>query len=84
MLKKFLKNRIRPSSTLVEEDHSDLYRAVFEFLVTCISVPANAEQLIELGYKSAGKKSEEVFHTYLLFEKYLTSLSCRSSIRGKH
>lgn len=38
-----------------------------------MSVPANAEQLIQLGYKSAGMGAEEVFHTYLLFEKYLTS-----------
>jgi PAS domain S-box-containing protein len=73
MLKNFLKNRMRSSSALVEEDHSELYRALFEYLVTCITVPANAEQLIELGYKAAGKKTEEVFHTYLLFEKYLTS-----------
>jgi PAS domain S-box-containing protein len=73
MLKNFLKNRIRSSSALVEEDQSDLYRAIFEFLITCITVPANAEQLIELGYKAAGKNGEEVFHTYLLFEKYLTS-----------
>jgi PAS domain S-box-containing protein len=36
-------------------------------------VPDNAEQLIQLGNKSAGKSAEEVFHTYLLFEKYLTS-----------
>ncbi|HXO75238.1 MAG TPA: histidine kinase dimerization/phospho-acceptor domain-containing protein, partial [Puia sp.] len=36
-------------------------------------MPANAEQLIQLGHKSAGKDAEEVFHTYLLFEKYLTS-----------
>jgi PAS domain S-box-containing protein len=72
MLKNFLKSRNK-SSSVVEEDLSDLYRAVFEFLITCITVPANAEQLIELGYKSAVKKSEEVFHTYLLFEKYLTS-----------
>lgn len=73
MLKNFLKNRIRSSSAVVEEDLSELYRAIFEFLITCISVPANAEQLIELGYKAAGKSGEEVFHTYLLFEKYLTS-----------
>ncbi|WP_431214960.1 hypothetical protein ACQ86N_09575 [Puia sp. P3] len=29
--------------------------------------------LIQLGHKAAGKDAEEVFHTYLLFEKYLTS-----------
>jgi PAS domain S-box-containing protein len=72
MLKKFLKVT-RRSSSPVEEDHSALYCALFEFLITCISVPANAEQLIELGYKSAGKSADEAFYTYLLFEKYITS-----------
>ena len=72
MLKKFLK-ATRRSSPSVKEDHSALYRALFEFLITCISVPSNAEQLIELGYKSAGKDADEAFHTYLLFEKYITS-----------
>ena len=91
MLKKFLK-ATRRSSPRVEEDHSALYRALFEFLITCISVPANAEQLIELGYKSAGKNSDEAFYTYLLFEKYITSFeqvekhtrkSLRESIRQR-
>jgi PAS domain S-box-containing protein len=69
-----LKATRRSSSVPAEEDHSALYRALFEFLISCISVPANAEQLIELGYKYAAKNNaEEVFYTYLLFEKYITS-----------
>ncbi len=92
MLKNFLKGRIRSYSAPVEEDNSALYRAVFEFLISCVSIPASAEQLIELGYKSVEKNSEEVFHTYLLFEKYLTSFelserytrkSLRESIRQR-
>ena len=73
MLKQLLKGRGRSPATRRSGDQSALYRALFEFLISCISVPANAEQLIQLGYKSAGKSAEEAFHTYLLFEKYLTS-----------
>jgi hypothetical protein len=46
---------------------------LFEFLISSVSSPANAQQLIQLGYKAARKNADEVFHTYLLFEKYLTS-----------
>src|ERR1700744_1206043 len=73
MLKQLLKGRGRSPAARRSGDQSALYRALFEFLISCISVPANAEQLIQLGYKSAGKSAEEVFHAYLLFEKYLTS-----------
>jgi PAS domain S-box-containing protein len=73
MLKQLLKGRGRSPAARKSGDQSALYRALFEFLISCISVPANAEQLIQLGFKSVGKNAEEVFHTYLLFEKYLTS-----------
>jgi PAS domain S-box-containing protein len=73
MLKNFLKGMGRPSALPRTEDQSALYESLFEFLISCISAPANAQQLIQLGYKAAKKDSEEVFHAYLLFEKYLTS-----------
>lgn len=73
MLKQLLKGRGRSPAARRSSDQSALYKALFEFLIGCISVPGNAEQLIQLGNKSAGKSAEEVFHTYLLFEKYLTS-----------
>ncbi len=73
MFKNLLKGRGRSQLVGERSDQSALYRALFEFLIGCISVPANAEQLIQLGHKAAGKDAEEVFHTYLLFEKYLTS-----------
>ncbi len=73
MLKNFLKGMGRPSALPRTEDQSALYQSLFEFLISCISAPANAQQLIQLGYKAAMKDSEEVFHAYLLFEKYLTS-----------
>ena len=73
MLKQLLKGRGRSPAARRSGDQSALYRALFEFLISCISVPGNAEQLIQLGNKSSGKSAEEVFHTYLLFEKYLTS-----------
>ncbi|HEY6901932.1 MAG TPA: ATP-binding protein [Puia sp.] len=73
MLKKLLRVRARPRTGRGRSDQSALFRALFDFLIDCISVPANAEQLIQLGHKAVGKDAEEVFHTYLLFEKYLTS-----------
>src|SRR6201991_4207504 len=73
MLKNLLKVRGRSGPLRGRNDQSALFHALFDFLISCISVPANAEQLIQLGHKSAGKDAEEVFHTYLLFEKYLTS-----------
>jgi PAS domain S-box-containing protein len=73
MLKNFLKGMGRPSALPRTEDQSALYQSLFEYLISCISAPANAQQLIQLGYKAAMKDSEEVFHAYLLFEKYLTS-----------
>ncbi|MBS1659432.1 MAG: response regulator [Bacteroidetes bacterium] len=73
MLKNLLRVRGKPRAGRGRGDQSALFRALFDFLIGCISVPANAEQLIQLGYKAAGKDAEEVFHTYLLFEKYLTS-----------
>lgn len=73
MLKQLLKGRGRSPAARRSGDQSALYKALFEFLIGCISNPSNAEQLIQLGFKSANKGAEEVFHTYLLFEKYLTS-----------
>src|ERR1700744_5191896 len=73
MLRQLFKGRSRSPAGRRSGDQSALYKALFEFLIGCISVPSNAEQLIQLGHKSAGKDAEEVFHTYLLFEKYLTS-----------
>src|SRR5580698_10258744 len=73
MLKNFLNRMGRPSAQIRTEDQSALYQSLFEYLISCVSAPANAQQLIQLGYKAAMKDSEEVFHTYLLFEKYLTS-----------
>jgi PAS domain S-box-containing protein len=73
MLKQLLKGKGKPASARRSDKESALYKALFEFLIGCISVPANAEQLIQLGSKAASKEAEEIFHTYLLFEKYLTS-----------
>jgi PAS domain S-box-containing protein len=92
MLKNFLKGKGRLSVASKTDDQSALYQSLFEFLIGCISVPANAQQLIQLGYKAARKGAEEVFHIYLLFEKYLTSFegtekhtrkSLRESIRQR-
>src|ERR1700742_4631417 len=73
MLKNLLKGRDRSRPVRGRSDQSALYRALFDFLIGCISVPSNAEQLIQLGHKASEQDAEEVFHTYLLFEKYLTS-----------
>ncbi|HZE84224.1 MAG TPA: ATP-binding protein [Puia sp.] len=80
------------ASVLPDEAHTQLFKVLFDFLIERISVPGNTEQLIQLGYKSVGKGVEEVFHTYLLFEKYLTSFeqsvhytrkSLRESVRQR-
>jgi PAS domain S-box-containing protein len=73
MLKNFLKGKGRSAVAKLADDRSAFYQSLFEFLISCVSVPANAEQLIQLGYKAARKDADEVFFTYLLFEKYLTS-----------
>lgn len=73
MLKNFLKGMGRSAVVSRTEDQSALYHSLFEYLIGCISAPGNAQQLIQLGYKAAKKDAEEVFHAYLLFEKYLTS-----------
>jgi PAS domain S-box-containing protein len=73
MLKNFLKGKGRSAVAKLADDRSVFYQSLFEFLISCVSVPANAEQLIQLGYKAPRKDADEVFFTYLLFEKYLTS-----------
>ncbi|MET0299416.1 MAG: ATP-binding protein, partial [Flavitalea sp.] len=51
-----------------------LYEELFRFLISRISVPQSAEQLIQVGEKAHHKDNEEVFRTFLLFEKYLVAL----------
>src|SRR5579872_2896444 len=80
MLKNFLRGMGRPAVASKTEDKSAIYQPLFEFLISCISAPANAQQLIQLGYKAARRDADEVFHAYLLFEKYLTSFE----LMGKH
>lgn len=73
MLKNFLTGKVRSSAARKPDHTSALYQSLFEFLISLVSIQANAQQLIQLGYKAARKNADEVFHTYLLFEKYLTS-----------
>lgn len=73
MLKQLLKGRGKIPAVRRPAEHSALYKALFDFLIGIISIPASAEQLIQLGHKASGKSGDEAFHTYLLFEKYLTS-----------
>jgi PAS domain S-box-containing protein len=73
MLKQLLKGRGKTPAVRRPAEHSALYKALFDFLIGNISIPASAEQLIQLGHKASGKSTDEAFHTYLLFEKYLTS-----------
>jgi PAS domain S-box-containing protein len=72
MLKKLLRRK-QPTVLSRKEENSRMYKQLFEYLVKQISVPKNAQQLIQLGYKVSGKKAGEAFQVYLLFEKYLTS-----------
>ena len=50
-----------------------LYKDLFHYLTSLISRPENAEQLIQIGSKAYQKHPDEVFHTYILFEKYICS-----------
>jgi signal transduction histidine kinase/ActR/RegA family two-component response regulator len=51
-----------------------LYWKLFSFLNSQITTPRNAQQLIELGEKAPNQNINEIFQTYLLYEKYLTSI----------
>src|SRR5688500_9271418 len=68
-----------------------VYKELFIYLKKQITVPKNAAQLVHLA-KNAVQKNEGIFHTYLLFEKYLCSFepemkytraSLRSDIRQR-
>lgn len=92
MLKKILNRRKAALLQVQEDPRTQLLGALISYLIQLISMPGNAEQLIQLGRKSIGKNAEEVFHAYLLFEKYLTSFeqegvytreSLRESIRQR-
>jgi PAS domain S-box-containing protein len=92
MLKKILNRRKASSLQHEENPRTQLFGALIPYLIQLISMPGNAEQLIQLGRKSIGKNAEDVFHAYLLFEKYLTSFeqegvytreSLRESIRQR-
>src|SRR5882672_670695 len=91
MLKHLLKAKNKNAARHQSDARSHLYKALFEYLISCISVSADAPQLIQLGHKAPGRTVEEVFNTYLLFEKYFitfepdrfTRLSLRESIRQR-
>jgi PAS domain S-box-containing protein len=79
------------TSEVFEERPFARYQELFQFLTRQITVPKNAEQLIQLASKVHRKKPEEIFHTYLLFEKYISTFepeqkytrqSLRQSIAG--
>ena len=91
MLKHLLKTKNKNGVRHQSDARSRLYKSLFEYLISCISVSADAPQLIQLGLKASGRKVEEVFNTYLLFEKYFitfephrfTRQSLRESIRQR-
>lgn len=73
MLKNFLKTKSKKAVRHSQDGRSHLYNLLFGHLISCIPATASAPQLIQLGLKISGKKVGEVFNTYLLFEKYLTT-----------
>src|SRR5688572_9595094 len=65
---------------------TSVYKELFVYLKKQITVPKNAAQLVQLG-KNAVAQNEDLFHTYLLFEKYLCSFEpemkyTRASLRS--
>jgi len=91
MIRHLLKTKNKGAVRDNPDARSRIYKSLFEYLISCISVSSGAPQLIQLGLKASGKKVEEVFNTYLLFEKYLitfdqerfTRVSLRESIRQR-
>ena len=51
---------------------TSVYKELFAYLKKQITVPKNAAQLVHLA-KDAVHRNEGIFHSYLLFEKYLCS-----------
>jgi len=88
MLKNLLKARNRSAGKnkgavrASSDARSHLYKVLFDYLIFCIPATATAPQLIQLGNKVPGKKVEEVFNTYLLFEKYLTTFEAERFTRN--
>jgi len=87
MLKKLLKARNRSAGKnkgavrANSDARSHLYKILFDYLISIIPATATAPQLIQLGNKASGKKVEEVFNIYLLFEKYLTTFEAEQFTR---
>jgi len=87
MIRHLLKSKNKDAVRQHSDARSRLYKGLFEYLISCISVSSAAPQLIQLGLKASGKRVEEVFNTYLLFEKYLITfepeLFSRESLRER-
>jgi len=87
MLKKLLNARNRSAGKnkgavrANSDARSHLYKMLFDYLISIIPATATAPQLIQLGNKASGKKVEEVFNIYLLFEKYLTTFEAEQFTR---
>jgi len=73
MLKKWLYLK-KTAAPLPEDADNNLFKQVFGFLISRISNPGNgrtADTALEISRPPGGRK--KAIHTYLLFEKYLTS-----------
>jgi len=82
MLKNLLKTKHKKAVRHNSDARSHLYKVLFEYLISCIPASASATQLVQLGHKVPEKKKEEVFNTYLLFEKYLTAFQSEQFTRA--
>jgi len=87
MIRHLLKARNKDAVRQNTDARTRLYKNLFDYLISCISVSSGAPQLIQLGLKASGKRVEEVFNTYLLFEKYLVTFESdqftRESLRER-
>lgn len=57
------------------------WNGVFQFLMNEVSDPANAPELMAVGKQSMQRSKNDRFHTYFLFERYLTNLDQRKYSR---
>lgn len=62
---------LKKTDSEIDLEVSALYVRLFQFLSKQITVPKNAEQLLQLGSKAHHKKPDEIFQIYLLFETYI-------------
>lgn len=72
-LRKLLRYTPATKKEIIVAENGD-WNEVFQFLIGQVSQPANAPELMAVGKQAIHRSKQERFHTYFLFERYLTNL----------